>query len=143
MEVKKIIIVLLVAMLSVFSFFVFSDNTQYKQIGNTNFYLLPNETGQESSLFFNDGSEDAFLPIYHDGFVHDIYWNQHFIIMKCTEPRQEHWYIIRNIKDYNYSEFMINHFMREEDYQSALDSLGISETNFEHTNGTIPWKIHL
>ena len=143
MGVKKIIIVLSVVVLAALSICLFSDNTQYKQIGDTSFYLLPNEQGQESFLYHNGGGGNVFIPISHEGIVHDVYWNRHVVIVKCSQSSQEHWYVIRNIKDYNYHDFEILHFMRECDYQVALDSLGGQEKRMEHTDGSIPWTIHI
>lgn len=142
MEIKKIIILLIVVLIPL-SLFLFSDMSQYKQIGDTHYYLLPNGTGQESLLYHDGGEDGIFYPINHKGIVHDVYWNQQFVIIKCSELKEENWYIIRNIKDYNYSEFKIQHLQNENDYQSALDSLGIAEKNMEHTDGNIPWSLHL
>ena len=146
MEVKKIIILLLIPIFIFLSLFLFSDNSQYKRIGDTNFYLLPNETGQESFLYHNgESDEKVFSPITHEGLVHDVFWNQQFIIVKCSRQKDEkigHWYIINNIKDYKYSELGIRHFLNEQDYLNALDSLGVHEINMEHTVGKIPWRIH-
>ena len=143
MEIKKIIILLIIEIFVTFLLFLFSDNSQYKQIGDTNFYLLPNEIGQESFLYHNGGKEGVFYPIYHKGFVHDVYWNKQYIIIKCNQKKVENWYIIRNIEDYNYSKFNIHHYLKDSDYKRALDSLLIDEIRMEHTNGTIPWSLHL
>jgi len=147
-QIKKILKWLLISAITVcffyyaFIFVFFYDNIQYKQIGNTNFYLRPNEMGQESFLYHDGGEEDIFFPINHKGTVHDVYWNQQYIIIKCSEQKREHWYIIRNIDDYNYPKFRIRHFLTEKDYRNALDSLRIYETDMKHTDGTIPWRIH-
>lgn len=143
MEIKKIIIILIIAVFVPLSLFLFSDISQYKQIGDTHFYLLPNGIGQESLLYHDGEKEALFFPINHEGLVHDVYWNQQYIIIKCSQQEDEHWYIIRNIKDYNYPKFEIQHFLNENDYESALDSLGISEKCMEHTDGSIPWSLHL
>ncbi|MBR6286188.1 MAG: hypothetical protein IKR18_04250 [Bacteroidaceae bacterium] len=122
---------------------LFGDISQYKQVGDTHFYLLPNEMGEESFLYHDGVEKGMFYPINHNGSVHDVYWNQQYIIIKCSEQKKENWYIIRNIKDYNYPEFGIKHILNENDYQNVLDSLGISEINMEHTDGSIPWSLHL
>ena len=139
---SKIIIILLIIILIPLSLFLFSDNSQYKQIGDTHFFLLPNGTGQESLLYHDGGDDSGFYPITHEGLVHDVYWNQQSIIIKCSEQKKEHWYIIRNIDDYNYPKFCIRHFLTEKDYRNALDSLRIHEKDMKHTDGTIPWRIH-
>lgn len=126
-----------------FIFVFFYDNIQYKQIGNTNFYLMPNDHGEGAFLYHDGGEEGVFYPINHKGIVRDVYWNQQFVIIKCSQQRDENWYLIRNLKDYNYSEFNIQCFTNEGDYQSALDSLKIYEIKMEHTDGSIPWSLHL
>ena len=57
MEIKKIIILLLTVKFVTLLLFLFGDISQYKQIGDTNFYLLPNEIGQESFLYHKGGIE--------------------------------------------------------------------------------------
>ena len=147
-QIKKIFKWLFISTITVcifyyaFIFVFFYDNIQYKQIGNTNFYLMPNAQGEESFLYHDEGEEGIFYPINHNGSVHDVYWNQQYIIIKCSEQKREHWYIIRNIDDYNYPKFRIRHFLTEKDYRNALDSLRIYETDMKHTDGTIPWRIH-
>lgn len=150
-KIKKIFKWLVILIISVcffwyaFIFVFFYDNTQYKQIGDTNFYLRPNELGDVSGSFlFHDGGEDGiFYPINHNGSVHDVYWNQQYVIIKCSEQKKENWYIIRNLKYYSYPKFDIKHYLNENDYNRSLDSLGISEKNMEHTDGSIPWSLHL
>ena len=139
----KNIIIFLTALTIVLSVFLFSDNSQYKQIGDTHFYLLPNDMGEESFLYHDGGMKGGFFPIYHKGIVHDVYWNQEFIIIKCSQQNKENWYIIKNLKEYSYSKFNILHLLNENDYNDALDSLGITEIKMEHTDGTIPWSLHL
>ena len=107
------------------------------------YLCFSNEMGQESFLYHDGGEEDIFFPINHKGTVHDVYWNQQYIIIKCSEQKEENWYLMRNIKDYNYPKFDIKHYLNENDYKRSLDSLGISEKNMEHTDGTIPWSLHL
>lgn len=143
MKVKKIIWLIAVAILLFLSFF-FSDISQYKQIGDTHFYLLPNFNEDKSLLYHDNGHKRCgFFPIYHKGSVQDVYWNQQFIIIKCSQQKEWNWYIIKNIKDYNYREFNILHLLNENDYQRTLDSLRIDETKMEYTDGSIPWSLHL
>ena len=108
MEIKKIIILLLTVKFVTLLLFLFGDISQYKQIGDTNFYLLPNEIGQESFLYHNGGKEGVFYPIYHKGLVHDVYWNKQYIIIKCNQKKVENWYIIRNIEVYDYSKLLLS-----------------------------------
>lgn len=143
MEIKKIIIAFLIVIFVPLLLLLFSDISQYKQIGDTHFYLLPNGTGQESLLYHDGGVEGMFFPINHEGLVHDVYWNQQYIIIKCSQQNVENWYIIRNMIDYNYPKCKIQHLLNENDYERALDSLDISEKCMEYTDGTIPWSLHL
>ena len=144
--IKVVIGLLIIAMclclFIVFGFF-FGDISQYKQIGDTNFYLRPNEAGKESILCHNGGVKGISLPIYHEGLVHDVYWNHQVIIIKCSEQNKEHWYIVKNVDDYNYSDFHIKHFLNETEYRKSLDSLRLCEENMKNTNGAIPWSLHL
>lgn len=45
----------------------FYDNIQYIQIGDTHFYLLPNEMGQESFLYHDGGEKGAFQMVQYLG----------------------------------------------------------------------------
>lgn len=65
------------------------------------------------------------------------------LLSNVANRKKENWYLIRNIEVYNYPAFDIKHYLNEIDYQSAIDSLGVSESNMEHTDGTIPWSLHL
>lgn len=142
MEIKKIII-LLTAVFIPLSVFLFSDISQYKQIGDTHFFLLPNDMGEESFLYHDGEARNMFYPINHKGIVHDVYWNQQFVIIKCSQQKEEYWYIMKNLKDYNYPESNLQQFHNKNDYQSALDSLGINEGKMQHTDGGVPWNLHL
>lgn len=49
---------------------------------------------------------------------------------------------MKNIKEYNWKKFEIKKFVNSTDYKIAIDSMGLSEKAMEHTDGTIPWRIH-
>ena len=50
---------------------------------------------------------------------------------------------MKNIKEYSWKEFEIKKYMNSVDYKKTIDSMGLSERVMEHTDGTIPWRIHL
>ena len=144
MEIKKVKIPLLLFICSILAMIGLSDHSQYKQIGDTNFYLLPDVVNGEKSLLYHDrgSGHRVFFPISHEGSVNHVYWNQEVLIVKCCQHKTEHWYLMNNVRDYNYPNFNVRHFLYIKDYQNALDSLGIVETDMEHTDGKIPWRIH-
>jgi hypothetical protein len=147
MEVKKIrLLVIIVAILFIpISVFLFSDNTQYKQIGDTHFYLLPDWQGKGAFLYHDGGAVNGFYRLSHEGIVCDVYWNQQFIIIKCCKSKEgpiKYWYILKNIKEYNWEKFKVRQFVNKNDYELAIDSMGIYEKDMEHTDGKIPWRIH-
>ena len=148
MEIKKIInSVLFIDLFLICSWVLSScDITQYKQIGDTNFYLLPDWEGHGSYLHHSGGERGVFYNITHEGIVNDVYWNQQFLIIKCCLSENHaisHWYIMKNIKKYSWKGFDIKKFVNSTDYNNAIDSMGLSEKVMEHTDGTIPWCIHL
>ena len=149
MEIKKIIAFVLFIVLFPLYFWVLTScdlNPQYKQIGDTNFYLLPDWQGHGSYLHHSGGEKNGFYNITHDGVVSDVYWNSQFLIIKCSLSENHtirYWYIMKNIKEYSWKEFEIKKYMNSVDYKKTIDSMGLSERVMEHTDGTIPWRIHL
>ncbi len=147
MKIKKTKILYPIAILFLMRLFIGCDITQYKQIGKTNFYLLPDvNDGVESFLYHGIRPGGWFEPVYTEGSVHDVFWNQDILIIKSTEKKkkqeQEHWCIMNNLKELNYPDLNTKHFDNERDYQKTLDSLGLQEKNMEHTDGSIPWSLH-
>ena len=145
MEVKKIVrrIIGTLLILVPLTIFLFSDSSQYKQIGDTHFYLLQNELGHESHLYHDGGDKEPSYPIYSNGDVHDVTWNQQYIIIKCQTQKGIEWYILKNLEDYDYPQFNVKHYVNEKNYKCALDSMRINEAKMEHTDGHIPWSLHL
>lgn len=145
MEVKKNIMLAFIAICIPFSIVLFSDNSQYKQIGDTNFYLMPDAKEQGAFLYYGDGNQNTYLPITHKGSVYDVFWNDQFIILKCQQADKKptkYWYILKNIKDYDWKQFCIKLVSDSADYKGILDSMGLNEKDMKHTNGKIRWCIH-
>lgn len=145
MEVKKNIILALITICIPLSIVLFSDNSQYKQIGDTNFYLMPDAEGQGAFLYYGDGNSKTYLPITHKGSVHDVFWNDQFIILKCQQADKKptkYWYILKNIKDYDWKQFCVKLASDSADYKAILDSMELNEKDMQHTNGKIRWCIH-
>ena len=120
------------------------DNTQKRQIGDTHFFLMEDEQGNGSLLYHNEGSQHPFYAITHEGVVDDVYWDNHYIIVKCSQPESDtiqYWYILNNIEEYDWKMFEVRQFHSALDYNAALDSMGLSEKQMDHTDGTIPWRI--
>ena len=145
MEIKKITIFLLVTVLLLFPFLSSCDFTQYKRIGDTNFYLYEDIHGN-ALLYHNEGRKRPSYAISHEGIVSDVYWNQKYIIVKCCQSDNDtikYWYVMKNKKEYVWKEFEIKVFNNIIDYEMAIDSMGLSEEHMEYTDGSIPWRIHL
>ena len=139
---------IIVAVLLFSALFLSCDNTQIKQIGDTHFYLMENDQGNGSLLYHNEGSKHPFYPITHtqEGVVDDVYWNKQYIIVKCSQPESDtiqYWHILNNIEEYDWKMFKVKQFHSALDYKAALDSMGLLEKQMSHTDGTIPWRIHL
>lgn len=148
MAVKKIIKIITIFLisyiaLSLFLYFLFNDIPQYKQIGDTHFYIIPGQIENQSLLYHDAETDDMFYRIDHEGSVHDVFWNQQYIIIKCNEEKEEHWYIMNNVNEYNWPKFNQRHFVKESDYKHALDSLNLRESDMGHSSGNVPWRPHL
>ena len=142
MEVKKIILFTLVTILIPLS----CDINQYKRIGDTNFYLIPDWEDHGSYLSHSGGKPGGFYSIKHEGIVKDVYWNQQYLIIKCSKSEKEpvkYWYLLNNTEDYNWKMFEIRQFFNSIEYEKALDSIGVSESRMKHTDGKIPWSLHI
>ena len=91
MEIKKIIAFALFIVLFPLYFGVLTScdlNPQYKQIGDTNFYLLPDWQGHGSYLHHSGGEKSGFYKITHEGIVRDVFWNQQFVIISSQSEDQ-------------------------------------------------------
>ena len=145
MEINKITIIIIVAVLLSFPILLSCDNTQYKQIGDTYYYLMEDWQGN-AHLYYKEGSEHFFYAIAHEGVISDVYWNQKFIIIKCCQSDNDtikFWYVMKNIKEYDWNDYEIKPYFNRKEYEIAIDSIGLSEEHMEHTDGTIPWRINL
>ena len=60
MEINKITIIIIVAVLLSFPILLSCDNTQYKQIGDTYYYLMEDWQGN-AHLYYKEGSEHFFM----------------------------------------------------------------------------------
>lgn len=74
MEINKIIasVLFIVLLPMYFGVLISCDNTQYKQIGDTNFYLLPDWEGHGSYLHHSGGEKGGFHNVTHEGIVSDV-----------------------------------------------------------------------
>lgn len=147
MEKYKIVILAIFAI--PLSAIIFSDNTQFKRIGKTHFYLLPIGVDDiKICLYHDDGSRSngPCIGINQEGQICDVFWNQQYVITKNSNTKNgpiKHWYIMNNIKTYSWKELGIREFSNITDYSNALDSIGLQEKQMRHTDNTIPWRLHL
>lgn len=123
------------------------DISQYKRIGNTNYYLSDGATSKYI-FFLQSKKYGTFEPISHKGIIQEIRWNNKYIILKCSKTSKDcnisYWYIMNYFEDkMDWKNLDIKEFVRLSDYQKALKAMHISECHMSYTNGNIPWSLHL
>lgn len=133
-----------------FAVFVFiipsCDISQYKRIGDTYFYLCESPYRDRAKLYLHDDTMgDNFLGIEHEGYVKDVYWDEDYIIIKCGEANCatiSQWYIMNNINSVDkIHKLSKKSFTNANDYQKAITALHLIESNINHTDGNIPWRL--
>lgn len=126
------------------------DITQYKRIGTTNYYLVESMTesadgGLLSNLYFKD--EIGFgESIKIKGYPKHIFWNENYIIVKCSDVYKNHIINYCIIKQVDNQRDAYHSFQEHNDsieYKSAMSILGLDETKMNYTDDNIPWSLHL
>ena len=146
MEVKKIIVFIIIVIL-LFSSCVFGDITQYKQIGDTEYYLVES-TGNVPYVNihyykYKDGFGES---VKYKGFAKDIYWNDEFIIVKCTNRDSRiiinYCIIEQHSRNNTYAPWKVYEYATEKDFEEAKRKYGLEEEKMNHTDSSIPWRLH-
>ena len=65
--------------------FISSKNTQYKRIGDTDFYLMHDNLNREGPSLFCNIKKGAFKGVSNSGKIEDVYWNKDYILLECTK----------------------------------------------------------
>ena len=124
MEVKKIIVFIIIVIL-LFSSCVFGDITQYKQIGDTEYYLVES-TGNVPYVNihyykYKDGFGES---VKYKGFAKDIYWND------------------QHSRNNTYAPWKVYEYATEKDFEEAKRKYGLEEEKMNYTDSSIPWRLH-
>lgn len=123
------------------------DISQYKRIGDTNYYLS-DSAGPNYIFFLQSEKYGTFEPISHKGVIQEIRWNKKYIILKCSKTSKDrsisYWYIMKYFKDkMEWKNLDKKEFAYLSDYQNALKAIHISESQMSCADGNIPWSLHL
>ena len=60
--------------------FISSKNTQYKRIGDTDFYLMHDNLNREGPSLFCNIKKGAFKGVSNSGKIENVYWNKDYIL---------------------------------------------------------------
>lgn len=144
---KSITIVLVLCLLGMISLIAGSDNSQYKRIGKTNFFIW--EDFAKHTIVYMDDNSDIAIGII-DRNVRDVFWDERFILAECsewlTDSLTTDYYIINLdscMNDSNKNIKGITFFSCINDYSREIKLLGLQKNKMKHTNGDIPWRLHL
>ena len=127
----------------------FGDLTRYKRVGDTEYYLVE-AVGAEPHvrLHYNIKDEKWFGEgVIHKGFAKDIYWNEDYIIVKCTDRESQEIISYCIIEQYGraskYHPWVSHEFATEQEYETAKKEFGIDETRMNYTDSYLgPFAIH-
>ena len=148
----SVIVLILMLLLGVWGF---GDITQYKRIGDTNFFLV--ETMAESlegrplpDLYYSrNAGKDGFSGVNQRGIPYQIFWNGHFLVVKCSDRDSKRTinYCIIEFSDSPISNRTGNYDLHEyagkREYEKAMLFFGLKESEMNQTDSRIPWSIHL
>lgn len=131
------------------------DITQYKRIGNTNYYLvetmaISSEGTPLPNLYYSQNpGKDGFSGINQKGIPYLIFWNERFVVVKCSDinsKRITNYCIIENFKTTNKNpdkNYNLHEYATMEEYKEAMKLFGLNEIEMYQTNNSIPWSLHL
>ena len=156
---KTIKVVFFTVILFVIFFFIilfgicWGDVLQYKQIGNTHFYLVETFANTASghpiaglSYRFSN-SDNSFEGVSLHGFPNKVWWNDNHLIVKTSQDGNSEiigYYIIQyNQNSLDLTDCAIHEFSNEDEFKCALMKLGLDESRMDSTDSTIPWSLHL
>ena len=131
------------------------DLLQYKRIGDTNFYLV--ETMANSSdgrplpgLYYSrNPSEKGFSGISLDGVPYQIFWNNSYIVVVCTDREGKiiaKYCIIKILITSSADcadDYEVYEYATKNEYEKAMCYYGLKPSEMNHTDNRIPWRLHL
>ena len=143
--VAIVLLLLLIPTLLLCGFF-FGDITQYKRIGNTDYSLVEGMAAEGKPLAeIMHNEEGGFIGLSYEGFAKDIYWNDDYLIVKCSDRNSETIinYCIIEQKSNRRVPWRINEYKSKVDFEKAKQKLGLDESKMNYTDNHIPWSLHL
>ena len=148
----------MIALIPILFFFVawgLGDITQYKRIGDTNFYLV--ETMAESSegkplpgLYYSrNPQKEGFSGTNLGAIPFQLLWNNTYIVVKCTDRDSKRLIKYCIIKFCNTSihgragNYVLHEYTTKKEYERAMGYYGLNESEMNQTDNRIPWSLHL
>lgn len=131
------------------------DLLQYKRIGYTNFYLVEtmantSEGNPLPGLFYSrNPSKEGFSGISLDGVPFQIFWNDSYIVVECTDREGKgliKYYIIKLLStssDDSVDNYEVYEYATKNEYVKAMGYYGLQKSEMNHTDNRIPWRLHL
>lgn len=118
------------------------DITQYKKLGDTEYYLVEGIDGGYVDLYYrNDGESVKFR-----GFAKDIFWNEEYIIVKCTNRESNkiiNYCIIEQYgRNNTYAPWKVYEYATKKEFDAAKKEFGLDEGKMNYTDTNIPWSFH-
>jgi hypothetical protein len=125
----------------------FGDMTQYKRIGDTKYYLVESVDGDVADLHYYIEKENCFGEIVpYNGFAKDIYWNDKYIMIKCSDRSSMkliNYCIIEQYgRDDEYIPWVVHEYKTKKEFEEAKRKFGLTEKNMNYTDTNIPWRLH-
>ena len=118
------------------------DITQYKRIGITGYYLMES-IGNEpyaDMRYYKDGLFSE--SVKYKGFAKDLYWNDKYIIVKCTNKNSQdiiNYCIIEQYGgDNEYVPWVVHQYATEKEFEEAKATFGLEEEKMGYTDSKIP-----
>lgn len=123
------------------------DITQYKRIGDTDYFLVDSDNDTYDIRYYISEKDGFSESVEHSGFIKDIYWNKKYIIIKCADKDFQNIisYCIINQHSRNNPSvpWEVYEYITEKEFENAKHSLRINEKEMNYTNTNIPWKLHI
>jgi len=126
----------------------FGDITQYKRIGETDYYLVETEDGIYTDIYYYIDEESGFgESVKYKGFVKEIYWNDKYLIVKCTNRESQKIINYCIIEQYGrndkYIPWKVHEYATKQEFEKAKIKFGLDEKKMNYTDSYIPWSLHL
>lgn len=131
------------------------DITQYKRIGNTNFYLVetmaisPEGYPLPNLYYSQNPRKNGFSGINQKGIPYQIFWNERFLVVKCSDTDSGkiiNYCVMEDLKTTNKNpgnNYNLHEYATKKEYEEAMKLFGLNEIEMNQTDNNIPWSLHL